>query len=428
MKVIKHPAREEWAALLKRPVMDTRSLSGIVAAILDDVRENGDAALRRYSEKFDGVTIDDFLVSEDEYIEAEALVPQQLKEALFVAKANIETFHAVERSEPRVIETTPGVRCWKKALPIEKVGLYVPAGSAPLFSTVLMLAIPANLAGCGEIVMCSPPDANGKVNSATLYAAKLCGVTKVFKIGGAQAIAALGYGTESAPQVYKVFGPGNQYVTEAKLQIMRHGIAIDMPAGPSEVAVLADESCITSFVAADLLSQAEHGPDSQVVLVSDSEAVIENVIAEIERQIEQLPRKQIAHASLGNSKAFLVDSIDVGIDLLNEYAPEHLILAIEGADRVAGKIKNAGSVFVGNYSCESAGDYASGTNHTLPTNGAARAFSGVSVSSFMKTITYQKLSEDGIRGLGPVIEMMATAEGLDAHKNAVSIRREYIGG
>ena len=428
MKVIKYPSRGSWGDLLKRPVMDTRSLADTVSSIIEDVKQNGDAALRTYSSKLDKVGLDDFLVSRDEYLEAEALVPQDLKDALSVAKANIESFHAIDMYESRVIETMPGVLCWKKSLPIEKVGIYVPAGSAPLFSTVLMLAIPATLAGCREIVMCSPPDANGKVNAATLYAARLCGVTNVYKVGGAQAIGAMAFGTETVPKVYKIFGPGNQYVTEAKLQVFRSGVAIDMPAGPSEVAVLADDTCVPSFVAADLLSQAEHGPDSQVILVATSETVIDEVLAEIEIQVGSLPRRKTALAALENSKAILIGTIDAGIELLNDYAPEHLIIAAENAEQISERITNAGSIFIGNYSCESAGDYASGTNHTLPTNGAARAYSGVSVASFMKTVTYQKLNEDGIRNLGPVIEAMAAAEGLDAHRRASAIRREYVGG
>lgn len=427
MKILKHPSRDDWPDIAKRPAMNTRELSEAVAAFLSAVRTDGDAALRRFSREFDGVELDDFLVSDDEFVEAEGSVSQELKDALAVAKANIEKFHSIKPSSPVKIETTPGVVCWKRSLPIEKVGLYIPAGSAPLFSTVLMLAIPAKLAGCREVVMCSPPDRDGRANAATLYAAKLCGVTKVFKVGGAQAIGALAYGTESVPSVYKIFGPGNQYVTEAKLQTMRDGIAIDMPAGPSEVAVLADETCVPAFVAADLLSQAEHGPDSQVVLVSDSQRVIDDVLAEVARQVDDLPRRDIAKAALENSKAVLVSSLDEGVDLLNEYAAEHLILAVRDAEKVADSVVNAGSIFIGNYSCESAGDYASGTNHTLPTNGAARAFSGVSTASFMKTVTYQKLSEDGIRKLGPVIETMAAAEGLEAHRNAVAIRREYLG-
>lgn len=428
MNISRYPQRTTWADLLKRPTLDTRFLERTVANILNDVRENGDAALRHCARQFDKVEMDQFLVSEDEYTEAEALVPNELREAIAVAKANIEKFHDVVIEERKVIETTPGVLCWKKSVPIEKVGLYVPAGSAPLFSTVLMLAIPAKLAGCGEIVVCSPPDTRGKVNPVTLYAARLCGATAVYKLGGAQAVAAMAYGTETVPRVYKIFGPGNQYVTEAKLQVMRSGVAIDMPAGPSEVAVLVDDSGVPSFVAADLLSQAEHGPDSQVILVSTSEKMIRETLDEVDRQIETLPRRATAHAALENSKAILVETIEDGVELLNEYAPEHLIIATDNADHVAEMIVNAGSVFIGNYSCESAGDYASGTNHTLPTNGAARAYSGISVASYLKTITFQKLSENGIRNLGPLIETMAAAEGLDAHKRAVSIRREWIGG
>lgn len=425
MKVIKYPKRDAWPELLQRPAIDSRKLSGTVEAILRDVKQNGDRALGKYGREFDGTDLDDFLVCENEYLEAEAHVSPELKNALDVAKANIKKFHAVEVTSPSAIETSPGITCWKRERPIEKVGLYVPAGSAPLFSTVLMLAIPATLAGCREIVMCSPPDADGNVNAATLYAARLCGVTRVFKIGGAQAISAMAFGTETVPQVHKIFGPGNQYVTEAKLQVMRTGTAIDMPAGPSEVAVLADETCITSFVAADLLSQAEHGPDSQVLLVTDSDRVISDVLTQLERQLHLLQRKDTASAALANSKAILVDSVRTGLDLLNQYAAEHLILAVADADTIAEQVMNAGSVFIGNFSCESAGDYASGTNHVLPTNGAARAYSGVSVGSFTKTTTFQKVSPEGIADLGPVIETMAAAEGLDAHRNAVSIRREY---
>lgn len=427
MQIIKYPDRTNWQELIKRPVMDTRQLSEAVASIIRDVRASGDEALRGFSKQFDAIELDEFLVTDDEIATAEEALSPDLKHALAVAKANIEKFHAIEFPEPTKTETTPGVVCWKRSLPIEKVGLYIPAGSAPLFSTVLMLAIPAKLAGCREIVMCSPPDRDGSINVATLYAAKLCGVTRVFKLGGAQAIAAMAYGTESVPNVYKIFGPGNQYVTEAKLQVMRDGVAIDMPAGPSEVAIFADETCVPAFVAADLLSQAEHGPDSQVLLVSESEGVISEVMREIERQVDPLPRREIALKALANSMAVLLGSVDDAIDFLNEYAAEHLILAVSDAESVVGSISNAGSIFLGNYSCESAGDYASGTNHTLPTNGAARAFSGVSTASFMKTITYQQISPDGIRNLGPVIETMAAAEGLEAHRNAVAIRREYVG-
>jgi len=428
MQIIKYPSKETWAAMLKRPTIDTVFLERTVANVLKDVREHGDSALRHCARHFDKVELDEFLVTEDEFLEAESLVSQELKDAIAIAKANIEKFHTVDNSERNVIETTPGVFCWKKNVAIEKVGLYVPAGSTPLFSTVLMLVIPAKLAGCREIVVTSPPNKDGKIDPTTLYAASLCGVTKVFKIGGAQAIGALAYGTETVPAVYKIFGPGNQFVTEAKLQVLRSGVAIDMPAGPSEVAVFADESCVPAFVAADLLSQAEHGPDSQVVLVSTSENVIDETLAELDRQIEELSRKATAAAAIEHSKAILVETVANGVELLNEYAPEHLIIATKNADEIAETIVNAGSVFIGNYSCESAGDYASGTNHTLPTGGAARAYSGVSVASFTKSITFQRLSAEGIQNLGPTIETMAKAEGLDAHKNAVAIRREWSGG
>ena len=428
MKIVRYPEKDKLGEILQRPTLDVKFLERTVANILADVRDNGDAALRHCARHFDKVELDDFLVTGDEFLEADALVSQGIKDAINVAKENIEKFHAVADEKPNVIETTPGVFCWKKSVPIEKVGLYVPAGSAPLFSTVLMLAIPAKLAGCLEIVVASPPNLDGKIDPVTLYAAKLCGATKVFKVGGAQAIGAMAYGTETVPRVYKIFGPGNQFVTEAKLQVLRSGVAIDMPAGPSEVAVLANETCVPSFVAADLLSQAEHGPDSQVVLVSTSEVVIDETLAEVNRQIELLPRKTIAAAAIRNSTAILVNTIDEGVDILNDYAPEHLIIATSDAEAVAEKIANAGSVFIGNYSCESAGDYASGTNHTLPTGGAARAYSGVSVASFTKKITFQRLTADGVRNLGPTIETMAAAEGLDAHKNAVAIRREWIGG
>ena len=428
MQIIKYPNQETWPVILKRPTIDTAFLERTVANILQDVRDHGDSALRHCARHFDKVEIDDFLVSEDEYLEAEALISTELKDAISVAKANIEKFHAVGEVSPDIIETTPGVYCWRKSVAIEKVGLYVPAGSAPLFSTVLMLSIPAKQAGCREIIVTSPPNKDGKIDPATLYAARLCGTTKVFKIGGAQAIGALAYGTETVQSVYKIFGPGNQFVTEAKLQILRSGVAIDMPAGPSEVAVLADESCIPSFVAADLLSQAEHGPDSQVVLLSTSEKVITETLAEVDRQIETLSRKPVATAAIKNSKAILVETLECGVELLNEYAPEHLIIATRNADDIAEAIINAGSVFIENYSCESAGDYASGTNHTLPTGGAARAYSGISVASFTKTITFQRLTAEGMRALGPTVETMAAAEGLDGHKNAVTIRREWTGG
>lgn len=428
MRIVRYPAKDTWRELLARPTIDQGFLERTVGNILADVSKNGDAALRHCARHFDKVEMEEFRVTEDEYLEAEGLVSEDVKEAIGVAKANIEKFHAVADTHRNVIETTSGVFCWKKTVAIEKVGLYVPAGSAPLFSTVLMLVIPAKLAGCREIVVTSPPNADGKIDPVTLYAARLCGATSVYKIGGAQAIAALAFGTETVSRVYKIFGPGNQFVTEAKLQVLRSGVAIDMPAGPSEVTVLADESCVPAFVAADLLSQAEHGPDSQVVLISTAEAVINDAIDEVERQIKTLSRSAIAAAALKNSLAILVRTIDDGVAMVNEYAPEHLIIATENADQVAEEIVNAGSVFIGNYSCESAGDYASGTNHTLPTGGAARAYSGVSVESFTKNITFQRLSGVGIESLGPAVEIMAAAEGLDAHKNAIAIRREWIGG
>ena len=426
MKIVRYPHKKEWQDVLARPVFDKARETEAVRKILDDVRESGDEALRGYSKLFDKVEIDQLAVSGAEFVGAEQRVPQELKNAIQTAKTNIEKFHAAQREESRVIETTPGVYCWRKSVAIEKVGLYVPAGTAPLFSTVLMLAVPAKLAGCREIVVCSPPDKNGKLADAILYSAQVCGIDKMFKIGGTQAIGALAYGTETVPKVYKIFGPGNRFVTCAKQIVSQADTAIDMPAGPSEVAVLADETCIPKFVAADLLSQAEHGVDSQVLLVTTSEKVIEKTLAEIETQLAKLPRKEIAEKSLVSSKAILVNDIDEGIDIINEYAAEHLILAVANAENVAEKIVNAGSVFIGNYSCESAGDYASGTNHTLPTGGFARSFSGISLDSFVKKITFQKLTEDGVHNLGKAIEIMAQAEGLDAHKNAISVRLNEI--
>jgi histidinol dehydrogenase len=393
---------------------------------LGDVRKNGDEALKHCARFFDKVELDEFLVGEVEFAEAEARVSPELKNAIAIAKANIEKFHAAQIENPQVIETTTGVFCWRKSVAIEKVGLYVPAGTAPLFSTVLMLAIPAKIAGCREIIICSPPDKNGKVNDVTLYTSMLCGATKVFKIGGAQAIGAMAFGTKSVPKVSKIFGPGNQYVTEAKQQVTKFGVAIDMPAGPSEVAVLADESSVPTFVAADLLSQAEHGVDSQVLLVTTSEKVITESLIELEKQLEALPRKAIAAQAIENSKAILVENTEIAVELLNEYAAEHLILAIENADEIAEKVVNAGSVFIGNYSCESAGDYASGTNHTLPTNGYAKSYSGVSLDSFVRKITFQKLTANGIKNLGRAVECMAEAEELQAHKNAITVRLEAV--
>lgn len=426
MQVIKYPKKENWRQITMRPTLETKFLERTVANILQDVEQHGDEALRHCARHFDKVELDEFLVSDGEFDEAENSVSDELKRAIQTAKSNIEKFHEAQREETKIIETMPGVFCWRKSVAIEKVGLYIPAGTAPLFSTVLMLAVPAKIAGCREVVLCSPPDKNGKINDVTLYAARLCGVTKVFKIGGAQAIAALGFGTKSVPQVYKIFGPGNQYVTEAKQQISKTGTAIDMPAGPSEVAVFADETSVPEFVAADLLSQAEHGADSQVLLITTSEKVVESVLPEVKKQLESLPRREYAAKSLENSKAILVETEDEAIELLNEYAAEHLILAAQNADEIAENISNAGSIFIGNYSCESAGDYASGTNHTLPTNGYAKNYSGVSLDSFVKKITFQKLTEEGIRNLGETIELMAEAEQLQAHKNAVSIRLKSL--
>lgn len=427
MNKIRYPNKTEVEAILRRPILDTAFIERTVANILADVRQNRDAALRHCSRHFDKVELDEFLVSEAEFDTASKMVPDKLRRAIDVARDNIERFHSAPKQINEVVETSPGVFCWKRELPIDKVGLYIPAGSAPLFSTVLMLAIPAKMAGCREIVITSPPSKDGSIDPATLYAARLCGATRVYKIGGAQAIAALAYGTESVPAVYKVFGPGNQFVTEAKLQVLRSGVAIDMPAGPSEVAILADQTCVPAFVAADLLAQAEHGADSQVLLFSDSEKVIDDTLAEVERQIEIISRKDTAAAAMENSSAVLVKSLGEAMEILNEYAPEHLIIATADAEKWADEVLNAGSVFIGNYSCESAGDYASGTNHTLPTGGAARAYSGVSVASFRKTLTYQRLTKAGIQELGPTVETLANAEGLDAHRNAVTIRLEAIG-
>lgn len=420
MEVIKYTEKSTWAELLKRPVIDTSFLEKTVSGILADVKSNGDTAVRKYSEKFDGVSMEKLMVSKKEFAESEKRCSAALKSAMRIAKKNIEKFHLAQKEKIKIIETTKGVRCWRKSVPIEKIGLYIPGGSAPLFSTLLMLGIPAKIAGCKEIIICTPPSA--VQNGILYYTANLIGITKVFKIGGAQAIAAMAYGTESVPRVNKIFGPGNQYVTCAKQLVQKDGIAIDMPAGPSELAVLADESCIPEFVAADLLSQAEHGADSQVILVSDSEKVIDEVTAQIVNLYRDLPRKEIVAKSLANSRAILVKTKSEAIDLLNEYAPEHLIIACKDADKLADKIINAGSVFLGNYSPESAGDYASGTNHVLPTNGYAKSYSGVSLDSFVKKITFQKLSKYGLKKIGKAIERMAEAEGLTAHKNAVTIR------
>lgn len=422
MQLIRNPERKDWSELLKRPAIDSSSLEKKVKRIMVNVQKKGDKAVKKYAKEFDAVKLKKLQVSEKEIKEAVQIVGNELKEAIQVAKSNIEKFHAAQLQPVEIIETMPGIQCWRKSVAIEKVGLYIPGGTAPLFSTILMLAIPAKLAGCKEIVLCSPPDKEGKLNAAILYAASLVGVTKIFKAGGVQAIAAMAYGTESIPAVYKIFGPGNQYVTCAKQLVQQSGIAIDMPAGPSEVAVYADETAKASFVAADLLSQAEHGVDSQVVLVVSDESVVGSVEKEISAQLEKLPRKELAQKALENSKVILVKNKEEAIDLLNEYAPEHLILSCKDGDVLAEKVINAGSVFIGNYSPESVGDYASGTNHTLPTNGYAKAYSGVSVDSFVKKITFQKLSEEGLKNIGDSVMAMAEAEGLDAHKVAVELR------
>lgn len=405
-----------------RPLIDSSSLEDTVRNILQEVKKKGDEAVRRFTLQFDKADITDLRVSDKEIDESEKSLSDELKQAIFTAKNNIEKFHSLQLKDTEFVETMPGVECWRKAVAIEKVGLYVPGGTAPLFSTILMLGIPAMLAGCKEIILCTPPNREGKLNAAILFTAKLVGVTKIFRIGGVQAIAAMSYGTESIPKLYKIFGPGNQYVTCAKQWVQKEGVAIDLPAGPSEVAVYADETADPAFIAADLLSQAEHGIDSQVLFVTAQQLLIDEVITELDKQIVELPRKNIAVKALENSKIILVKNEIEAIGLLNEYAPEHLILACANADELAEKIINAGSVFIGNYSPESAGDYATGTNHTLPTNGYAKAYSGVSVDSFVKKITFQKLTEQGLKNIGKTVELMAEAEGLHGHKNAISVR------
>ncbi len=421
MQTTRFPDKSSWNTLLQRPVMDTSMLEKKVNDILQEVRTGGDAAIRKFAAEFDKVTLEDLQVPASAFAAAEASLEPALKAAIQQAAKNITAFHRAQQEKSQVIETMPGVQCWRKSVAIQKVGLYIPGGSAPLFSTILMLGIPAMIAGCKEIVLCTP-----SLHPAILYTAQLIGIEKVFTIGGVQAIGAMAYGTESVPQVYKIFGPGNQYVTCAKQLVNKSGVAIDMPAGPSEVAVLADDSCVPAFVAADLLSQAEHGPDSQVVLVTTSEEVLTNVTYALNKQLNELPRKGIATAALENSKMILVPDMDTAIDMLNAYAPEHLILACEGAENLADKVTDAGSVFMGNYTPESAGDYASGTNHTLPTNGYARAYSGVSLDSFVKKITFQQISPEGLQNIGATIEAMAAAEGLEAHKNAVTVRLKVL--
>ena len=422
MILISNPDKSQWQEILKRPVMNTENLFDTVRSVIDRVKEEGDRAVLDYEEKFDKVMLASLAVSEEEQQEAENLVSEDLKAAIRLAKQNIETFHAAQRFEGKKVQTQPGVTCLQKAVAIEKVGLYIPGGTAPLFSTVLMLAVPARIAGCKEIVLCTPPGRDGKVHPAVLFAAKVAGVNRIFKAGGIQAIAAMAYGTESVPKVYKIFGPGNQYVTAAKQLVSLRDVAIDMPAGPSEVEVLADETANPIFVAADLLSQAEHGVDSQAILITTSVELQQAVKVEVERQLALLPRKEIAEKSLANSKLIVVDSMAEAIELTNAYAPEHLIIETEDYLSVAERIVNAGSVFLGSLTPESAGDYASGTNHTLPTNGYAKAYSGVSLDSFIRKITFQEIKPEGLNIIGPAIELMAANEQLDAHKNAVSVR------
>ena len=422
MQIIKYPSKETWNEILKRPTQSLADIEQKVIPILEDVKLRGDEALKFYAQKFDNVELTELSVSAKEIEEALTLVSEELKQAIEVAYSNIFKFHQQQQTKVEVIETTEGVHCWRKSVGIEKVGLYIPGGTAPLFSTVLMLAIPAKIADCKEIILCTPPNAAGKIHPAILYTANLCGIQKIYKVGGAQAIAAMAYGTETIPQVYKIFGPGNQYVTAAKQLVNKVGTAIDMPAGPSEVLVIGDDESRPDFIAADLLSQAEHGADSQVIFVTTEEAYLNLVHFAIDQQLRDLPRKEFAEKALENSKLILVKEIDEAIELSNFYAPEHLILQIRNAEEVAEKVINAGSVFIGHYTPESAGDYASGTNHTLPTNGFARAYSGVSVDSFVKKITFQKITKEGLQNLGKTIEIMAENEELNAHKNAVSIR------
>jgi len=421
MQIIKYPEQSTWAEILKRPTNNYNALREQVVDILLDIKKNGDKALKYYAEKFDDVTLSDLAVSAKEWERANT-VTSELKQAIGNAIQNIRLFHTAQVEQVVKIETKPGVECWRKSVAIEKVGLYIPGGTAPLFSTLLMLAIPAMLAGCKDIIICTPPDKNGNIPAAILFVAKELGLTQLYKVGGAQAIAAMAYGTDTIPQVYKIFGPGNNYVTCAKMLVSAEGTAIDMPAGPSEVAILADGSAAPAYIAADLLSQAEHGMDSQVLLVCNSRETINDVIACLEIQIDALPRKSIAQKALANSKAILVNNLDEGMQILNEYAPEHLIISCENAETIAEQVINAGSVFLGKYSPESAGDYASGTNHTLPTNGFAKTYSGVSLDSFVKKITFQKLSKSGLELIGDTVKEMALAEGLYAHANAITIR------
>lgn len=426
MIYIDNPNKEDWSTILKRPTKTVDDIEATVKKVFTDVQEKGDVAINSYTKQFDNVSLENSLVSEQEINEAKELVADDLKEAIITAHKNITAFHLAQKTDKVFVETASGVECWQEKRPIQKVGLYIPGGTAPLFSTVLMLAVPAQIAGCKEIVLVSPPNSKGKINPAILFTANLCGVTKIIKVGGIQAIAGLTFGTETIPQVYKIFGPGNQYVTVAKQLATKYGVAIDMPAGPSELLVVADDAAVPSFVASDLLSQAEHGVDSQVILVSTSKKLIDETAKEIQKQIVELPRKDIAEKAIANSKSILVVNDNVALDLINEYGPEHFIVCTKDNDFYVDNIANAGSVFIGNYTPESAGDYASGTNHTLPTNGYAKNYSGVNLDSFMKSITFQKISETGIQNIGNAIVLMAEAEGLQAHKNAVSIRLKTL--
>ena len=426
MKTILNPLKKDWSQILERPTKTVDDIETTVTQIFEDIQKNGDTAVNKYTAKFDGITIDNTIVSKDEIDVAISLVSDELKSAISLAKENIYNFHKAQKTDKVFVETANGVECWQEKRPIQKVGLYIPGGTAPLFSTVLMLAVPAQIAGCKEIVLCSPPNKEGKIHPAILYAANLCGVTKIIKVGGIQAIAGLTFGTETIPQVYKIFGPGNQFVTVAKQLSTKYGVAIDMPAGPSELLVVADDSAKASFVASDLLSQAEHGVDSQVILVSTSLSLIDEVSKEIEKQVLDLPRVEIAKQAIANSKSILVENDKIALELINEYGPEHFIVCTNDTDFYIDNIENAGSVFIGNYTPESAGDYASGTNHTLPTNGFSKAYSGVNLDSFTKSITFQKISKKGIQTIGNAIELMADAEGLQAHKNAVTLRLKEV--
>ena len=422
MQIINNPNKSDWSEILKRPTQTVNDIEGTVTSVFKDVVNRGDAAIKEYTARFDGVDLESNIVSTEEIEAAVKTVAEPLKNAIKKAKQNIEVFHRAQQTSKVEVETTNGVSCWQEKRPIEKVGLYIPGGTAPLFSTVLMLAVPAQIAGCKEIVLCSPPNKKGELAPEILFAANLCGVTKIIKVGGIQAVAGLTFGTESIPQVYKIFGPGNQFVTVAKQLATKHGVAIDMPAGPSELLVVADKSANAAYIASDLLSQAEHGTDSQVILVSTSKDIIEKVSAEIEKQLEVLPRKAIAEKAIANSKLIYVENHEVALEMINEYGPEHFIICTEANDFYVDGIRNAGSVFIGDYTPESAGDYASGTNHTLPTNGFSKAYSGVNLDSFLKQMTFQKISKEGLLNIGETIELMAEAEGLQAHKNAVSIR------